>query len=226
MREHDYEPIRGLPERLPEGETLLWQGAPSWKTLAVRAFHLRGLSAYFAIIVGWAVYTAARDEGTLVAVGRSLGIFGGLAAAVIGMVALFAYLQQRTTVYTITNRRVVMRVGIAVPFTVNFPFNELIAGSLRLHTHGTGDIALALRTGKGSSYVLLWPHVRPWHLGRTEPMLRGIDDAAKVAQVLARAAAAAAPASVQVTIGANEAAGANTSADNATVRAPQHAAAA
>ena len=35
MSEHhddfDFEPVRGLPQVLPEGERLLWQGAPRWQ---------------------------------------------------------------------------------------------------------------------------------------------------------------------------------------------------
>jgi hypothetical protein len=206
MREHDYEPIHGLPEALPPGETVLWQGRPTWKTLAVRAFHLRGLTIYFGVLVAYAVISKAVEGGTPLEVGRSLGIFGGLAAAVIGMIALFAYMVARTTIYTITNRRVVLRFGVALPLTVNFPFTQLIAGSLRMHggagPGASGDIALALREGKRTSYILLWPHARPWRMSRPEPMMRAIPDAAKVAQVLARAAAAAAPDSLQVTIGA------------------------
>ncbi|HBB55427.1 MAG TPA: phosphopantetheine adenylyltransferase, partial [Hyphomonadaceae bacterium] len=28
-KEFDFEPVRGLPEALPAGEAILWQGAPS-----------------------------------------------------------------------------------------------------------------------------------------------------------------------------------------------------
>ena len=36
--------------------------------------------------------------------------------------------------------------------------------------------------------MILWPHVRPWHVRETQPALRCIPDAAKVAAILAEAA--------------------------------------
>ena len=53
----------GLPERLPEGETLLWQGRPSWRQLALRAFHVREIAIYFALLLAWRHF--ARAPGPL-----------------------------------------------------------------------------------------------------------------------------------------------------------------
>ena len=48
-----------------------------------------------------------------------------------------------------------------------------------------GDLALVLRGDTRIAYLHLWPHVRPWRLQRTQPMLRCLPDvdgiAAKVA---------------------------------------------
>ena len=49
--EHDSEPVRGLPEPLPPGETLLWQGSPRWWSLALDAYRVRALAVYFGVIV-------------------------------------------------------------------------------------------------------------------------------------------------------------------------------
>jgi hypothetical protein len=38
------------------------------------------------------------------------------------------------------------------------------------------------------SYLVLWPHVRPWHMRKTEPALRSIPDAKRIAGLLADAA--------------------------------------
>ncbi|MFM7692363.1 MAG: hypothetical protein ACKPAC_23350, partial [Alphaproteobacteria bacterium] len=47
LTEHGLEPIPGLPEALPEGEVLLWQGAPAWTEIAQRVFLIRWVMAYF-----------------------------------------------------------------------------------------------------------------------------------------------------------------------------------
>ena len=49
--EHEFEAELGLPEPLPAGERLLWQGAPDWRVLARRVFHLQALTIYFSAIV-------------------------------------------------------------------------------------------------------------------------------------------------------------------------------
>jgi hypothetical protein len=38
------------------------------------------------------------------------------------------------------------------------------------------------------SYVMTWPHVRPWRMKHPEPALRCIPDAAKVAKLFSDAA--------------------------------------
>ena len=40
--EHEFEAALGLPEPLPAGETILWQGAPSWTAMAKHVFVCNG----------------------------------------------------------------------------------------------------------------------------------------------------------------------------------------
>ena len=49
--EHEFEAAPGLPEPLPRGERLLWQGRPDWRQLALHAFHVRKLAFYFAFML-------------------------------------------------------------------------------------------------------------------------------------------------------------------------------
>ena len=64
--------IKGLDEPLPEGERLLWQGAPRWQSLFVHAFHGRKLAIYFGALLLLRAAFAVAD-------GASLG--GALASA-------------------------------------------------------------------------------------------------------------------------------------------------
>jgi hypothetical protein len=115
-----------------------------------------------------------------------------LAVVAVALLALFAWLVARTTLYTITTRRVVLRFGIALPITLQIPFQKIDAAGCHVWPNGAGDLALSLSKTQRVAYLVLWPHARPWKLGRAEPTLRGIPEAASVAQILGRALAASA----------------------------------
>ena len=46
----NFEPVRGLPEALPEDEHILWQGRPDGLRLAKEAWGLNWVLAYFAAL--------------------------------------------------------------------------------------------------------------------------------------------------------------------------------
>ena len=50
-----------LPEPLPAGESVLWQGRPEWRGLALRAFHVRMVAIYFALLAVWRVASGLMD---------------------------------------------------------------------------------------------------------------------------------------------------------------------
>ena len=102
---------------------------------------------------------------------------------------LVAVIQAWATIYTITNKRVAMRIGAALTVTLNLPFKWIGAADLDLRKGGTGTIALRLlEDGSKLSYINLWPHVRPWKMKSTQPALRCIKDAEHVARILGQAA--------------------------------------
>ncbi len=191
MNEHEHEPIPGLPAHLPAGERILWQGAPDWRGLARRAYHVGQVGIYFGFLLAWAAISAATHR-TLATLPSTALLLAGLAAGAMAVLAGLAWLTGRTTIYTITNRRVVMRFGIALPMSINLPFAQIVSAGVRLHAGGRGDIVLALPATQRIAYLVLWPHVRPWRLARAEPMLRAVPEAERVAQILARALAAGA----------------------------------
>jgi hypothetical protein len=192
MSECEVEPVRGLPERLPKGESMLWQGAPDWKAFAREALHVRKFAVYFGLLTVWNGASTLMAGHTLAqaAISASWGLGLGLAACL--LLTLFAWLVGRSTVYTVTSKRVVMRYGIALPMTVNYPFALVEGAGLRVQADGTGDIPLAMQKGSRLSYMVMWPHARPWRIGKPEPMMRAIPDAERAAKILGRALAAAA----------------------------------
>ena len=191
MSEHEYEPVPGLPERLPSGEVLLWQGAPRWQSMARHAFHARKVALYFlALLLLHLVWELTGGESIPKALGGTL-MLGIPAAVAVGLLALLAWSMSRAALYTITNRRVVMRFGVAISITVNLPFAQIVNAALREHGDGTGDIPLTLASVVRTSYLVLWPHTRPWYFSPPQPMLRAIPEASKVAAILAGALQAA-----------------------------------
>jgi hypothetical protein len=106
--------------------------------------------------------------------------------AVIGMATLWAlaYFTARTTVYTVTNKRVVMRLGIVLTVSFNLPFKQIASADVRMHQNGFGDITLALKGADRIGWVHLWPSVRPWRISKPEPTLRAIADVQMVAEKL------------------------------------------
>ena len=166
------------PRPLPAGETLLWQGSPDWRMLARRAFHLRKLALYFAALVVLRAAFVLGDGGSARRrrCARRCGRWRWPALA-LGLVALMAWLSARATVYTLTDKRVVMRIGIVLTLTFNLPFKRIAAAGLHLDADGSGDLPLTLLPGDRIAYLHLWPHARPWRLARPEPMLRSVPEA-------------------------------------------------
>lgn len=188
--EHEFEPQFGLPEKLPEGERILWQGAPDWRVMALRVFHLRKLALYFGIILALRAANALYDGGTALAAAKSVAIALPWCLLALALFAGLAWLSARTTAYTITDRRVVMRVGIVLSLTFNLPLRRIDGAGLRMLSGGVGDIPLQLLRGERIAFLHLWPHARPWQLRQPEPMLRCVPDAAAVAKQLREAWAA------------------------------------
>ncbi|MEL6520471.1 MAG: photosynthetic complex putative assembly protein PuhB [Pseudomonadota bacterium] len=184
-----FEHAPGLPGPLPKGEDLLWQGRPNAWRLAVESLWLRWVLGYFALLAFWRVGSALADHSVGVAMASAVPlVVMGLVAG--GILYGFSWVQARATVYTITTARVLLRVGAALPVTLNLPFKQLANAALDLRENGTGTIVLEPKRdgGKMLSYLVLWPHVRPWRMSHPEPALRCINDAQNVAEILADAA--------------------------------------
>jgi hypothetical protein len=181
--DHEHEPVHGLPEALPPGEHMLWQGAPDWRALAVQAFHVRKVALYFGVLIAWRFAVVYGDAGVGAAL-TSIAWALPLAATGLALLAALAWLTARTTVYTLTERRLVLRIGIVLTVTFNLPLARVAAAALR-QRGATGDITLTLSGRERIAWLHLWPHARPWVLTQPQPMLRALPDAAIVARALA-----------------------------------------
>ncbi|MEM8665766.1 MAG: PH domain-containing protein, partial [Pseudomonadota bacterium] len=61
----DYEPVPGLPEKLPKGERVLWSDVPDWRAVALDVFHIRAIAIYAAVILLWRFSASLYDGATV-----------------------------------------------------------------------------------------------------------------------------------------------------------------
>jgi hypothetical protein len=179
---------RGLPGPLPAGERLIWQGQPEFRGLALHVFHVRKVAIYFAALILWRGWIAHADGRTLGEAAVHAAWALPLAALALGLLLALAWGYARTSVYTLTSKRVVIRTGLALPVTLNLPLASIASADLGRRS-SDGDIALATVEGQSASWLLLWPHVRPWRMARPEPALKCLGDAEAAARLLAIALA-------------------------------------
>ncbi len=183
--EHEFEVAPGLPEALPAGERILWQGAPDWRQLALHAFHVRKLAIYFLFMLALqAIFMVGQPLNLVV---PSVLTSAVLASTAIGMLTAIAWFASHTCLYTLTNRRVIMRVGIVLTMTFNLPLTCLSAAAVKTRGRGCGDVALRIKGPDRIAYLHLWPHARAWHLKNPEPSLRCVPDVEALGQKIMQA---------------------------------------
>jgi hypothetical protein len=185
----DLAPVRGLPGAPPEGERILWQGAPQTWALARSACKVHWVAGYFLFLAVWRGSAFALEgrggEGLVIALW-----FLAIGAMAVAILVAMAWAMARATTYTITSRRVMMQIGAALTATVNIPHQWIAAANLKKDRYGLGTIALKMKDPEKLTIFMLWPHVRPWSLNRSQPALRCIADAESVASILGAAARA------------------------------------
>lgn len=166
---------------------MLWQRSPAWQSFGRRVFHAYKIALYFLVIIAWVAISAALGGG-LGDAWRSLIWTLPPALAVLLMLALFAWAYGRTTVYTITNKRVIIQSGLAFTTAINLPFSKLDSADMKTFSDGTGDIDLTM-SGPRILYSMIWPNNRFLALKRPRPVLWALPDPRQVAEILGQALA-------------------------------------
>lgn len=185
--QHEWEASPGLPEQLPAGEHVIWQGRPQVGTLANHAFHLKKVAVYFLLMWVWQGVVLIDDSMPSRLAVEQLAVSLALIVAALLMLYFLAWWSAQTTLYTLTNRRVVMRIGIVLSVTFNLPYRQIAAAHLKDLPHGAGDLALELSSVNRIGWFHLWPHQRAWHVKQPQPTLRCIEDAQLVSETLQKA---------------------------------------
>ena len=189
MSEDDFavEPIEGLPELLPKGEVILWQGRPNWLRLTIESLNLWWVIGYFGLLAAWRFLSVIDYMPFGTAISASIPFL--FVAAFVGLLLCgVGYIQAKETLYTITNKRVVMRIGAALTLTLNLPFTKIDNAAVAKKRGGFGNIAFETSGDTKFSFFVLWPHARSWYFGKPQPTLKCIPDIEKVSSILGEAA--------------------------------------
>ena len=173
-----------LSENLPSGEQLIWQGRPERYALATRAMYLKFIAFYLVALI------AART-GYLVVAGEPVATWSGMliwqmlaSAFVMLLIVGLATVYSRTTRYSLTNERLIIKTGAAITIHINLPLQQIIGADLREYSDDTGDITLQVSQADKLYWLLMWPNVRSWWVRPLRPVLRGLKDAQAVAHLL------------------------------------------
>ena len=146
-----------------------------WR-LACEAFHVRAVALYFGGMIGLRAINGLAHGAPAGRVLTEAAAVSPLAILALALLGGLAVLYSRTTVYTITTRRVVLRFGVALPKAINLPFSQIESASVKRRGGTGGDLALSLKAPNKIAFLHLWPNVRPWRLARPEPSFTALND--------------------------------------------------
>lgn len=177
----------GLTQPLPRGEDILWQVKPDTARMARAVFRLSTVNAYSAaaaiVVAAVAIYDG-RPVGQAIAEATLLLPFWLIG---LGVLALLGRMTAHATTYTLTNRRLILHIGIAYEMTMSVPLSTITGAALRRGPDGTGDIALTVKDHGGTGYIALWPHARAWHIRKPQPTLRAVPDVEGASEAIGEA---------------------------------------
>ena len=102
------------------------------EVLAIEALHLRKAAIYFAVLLIWRMALVMAEGQPAAEYAGSLAALTSLAVLALCILAGMAWLISRTSLYTLTDRRVVMRIGVVLGITFNLPLGRIVGADIRL----------------------------------------------------------------------------------------------
>ena len=182
-----FEAPNNILDAIPNGESILWKGRPSLWGFSWNLFGLKWITLYLSMlsIVSVARFFAS-DFYTAFYVDFLPFFLSGIFASIIliGLAATQTY----STVYIITENRVIIKTGAALSFLISMPFKKIKEVNLQKRGASIGTISFELLSEKRVPYISCWPSVRPWKFKRTQPAFSCIGSVDEVATILRKTA--------------------------------------
>ena len=139
---------------------------------------------YFALIVGFTSIGALASAPEIKVLLGSLVWQFSLGGIVLVILSVLGHFYAKSTIYALTNKRFVIRSGLALPSVIAIPLTKLQSAGIRTYSDDTGDIVLVPDKGLKVYWLLLWPSVRTFEWRHVQPLLRAIEKPEVVAGML------------------------------------------
>jgi len=182
-----FEAPKNILDAIPDGESILWKGKPSLWGFSWNLFGLKWITFYLSIlsVVSIARFFAS-DFHTAFYIDFLPFFLSGIFASIIliGLAAIQAY----STVYIITENRVIIKTGAALSFLISMPFKKIKEVNLQKRGASIGTISFELFSKKRVPYISCWPSVRPWKFKKTQPAFSCVRSVEEVATILRKTA--------------------------------------
>jgi len=186
----------GEVSRLPEGERVLWRGAPEQRSLA--RYFLRERWFYAFVLGSFTLGAAEALQHEVRPLQRLIGVATlSTILAVIAFVTIrwFSWRLGKTSSYVITDRRVYFNIGIVLRADANIPFSSVEGIDLRRRSDGSADLMITLSDAAPEiPWLLLFPHMT-WRTsgGRGRPTFRALREPEAAADAIVGALQAYVP---------------------------------
>ena len=180
-----------LPEEvgksIPAGENICWEGKPDWKSFGYHSFGIKYLIFYFVISAFYAVSQLELAFSFSSFLVRYIPfVISGVIAGII--LYLLAYLIASHTCYVITEKRVVIRTGVALVFLLNIPLNKVVSIDKQSLTRGRGNLSFKSQFKKRIPYFSCWPSVKNGSFLEPVPAFRSVANVEEVGKIVSEMA--------------------------------------
>ena len=158
---------------IPDGEKIYWSGMPNWRSFGYHAFGIKYLIFY---LIFCAFYSVTQING-----GFNFSTFFGkylpfiISGLFAGMMLFFlAYVAASHTCYVLTEKRIVIKTGVALVFLLNLPLKNVVSIDKKTLAQGRGNLSFKAQSKKRIPFLSCWPSVRGGSFFEPIPTFRSI----------------------------------------------------
>jgi Bacterial PH domain len=166
----------GEVSRLPEGEHVLWSGAPDRRSLARYFLRERWVLGFVFLTFLLQAADVLQRDFPMQRLAGVAALSGVLALIAIVSIRFFAARLEKTSKYVVTDRRVYFNIGIVLRADANVPYADVDGVDLRRRADGSGDLMVSLAGSKEVPWLLLFPHLTWRGSKKGRPTFRSLRD--------------------------------------------------